>query len=175
MKIAYFLDAFPVISETFIVREILALMRYSGAEIEVFARHSSEGMPRGSIVHRDARKLVQNTIYLESLRKAVSKPELFIFHLLSFIRHPIRYFFTLLFSVRSGSRAMKIFRTVVLYSSELKRKRIRHLHAHFALDACTTTMMLSKLTGIPFSFTVHAHDIFVPDLAEHLEKKNKPI
>jgi len=45
-----------------------------------------------------------------------------------------------------------------------KLKGIRHLHAHFAEDATTVAMLVSRLTGIPYSFTAHAYDIY-DDLA----------
>ncbi len=37
---------------------------------------------------------------------------------------------------------------------------IRHLHAHFATHPAMAAMAIHRLTGIPFSFTVHAHDLF---------------
>jgi glycosyltransferase involved in cell wall biosynthesis len=37
---------------------------------------------------------------------------------------------------------------------------IRHLHAHFAHDATTVTWLASMITGLPFSFTAHAKDIY---------------
>lgn len=37
---------------------------------------------------------------------------------------------------------------------------IRHLHAHFAHDATTITWLASMITGLPFSFTAHAKDIY---------------
>ena len=37
---------------------------------------------------------------------------------------------------------------------------VQHLHAHFATDAAFAAMLASRTTGIPFSFTAHAKDIF---------------
>ena len=37
---------------------------------------------------------------------------------------------------------------------------ITHIHAHFATRAATVARQVSALTGVPFSFTAHAHDIF---------------
>ena len=43
----------------------------------------------------------------------------------------------------------------------LARSRgIAHFHAHFATDATTVAMLASRLTGIPYSFTAHAKDIY---------------
>src|SRR5437667_1102480 len=41
-----------------------------------------------------------------------------------------------------------------------KAHAVHHLHAHFASDAATVAMLASRITGIPFSFTAHAKDIF---------------
>src|ERR1051326_8666742 len=38
---------------------------------------------------------------------------------------------------------------------------IRHLHGHFCHASTTITMMVSRLTGVPFSFTAHAKDIYL--------------
>lgn len=38
--------------------------------------------------------------------------------------------------------------------------RIDHIHAHFATSAAALATLVGKRTGIPTSFTAHAHDIF---------------
>ena len=41
---------------------------------------------------------------------------------------------------------------------------VRHLHAHFAHGTTTVTWLASTITGLPFSFTGHAKDIYSPAL-----------
>jgi glycosyltransferase involved in cell wall biosynthesis len=41
---------------------------------------------------------------------------------------------------------------------------VRHLHAHFAHGTTTVTWLCSAITGLPFSFTGHAKDIYSPKL-----------
>lgn len=41
---------------------------------------------------------------------------------------------------------------------------VRHLHAHFAHGTTTVTWLASRITGIPFSFTGHAKDIYSENL-----------
>ena len=41
---------------------------------------------------------------------------------------------------------------------------IRHLHAHFCHGSTTMAMFAGMLTGLPFSFTAHAKDIYLPKL-----------
>ena len=51
-------------------------------------------------------------------------------------------------------------RTNVAGSRLLVRKGIQHVHAHFAGPAAATAAAISEETGIPYSFTAHAKDIF---------------
>lgn len=46
----------------------------------------------------------------------------------------------------------------------LAGSRVRHLHAHFAHGTTTVTWLASRITGIPFSFTGHAKDIYSENL-----------
>ncbi|RYU10643.1 glycosyltransferase family 4 protein [Nocardioides iriomotensis] len=41
---------------------------------------------------------------------------------------------------------------------------VRHLHAHFAHGSTTVTWLAGTITGLPFSFTGHAKDIWTPEL-----------
>jgi glycosyltransferase involved in cell wall biosynthesis len=41
---------------------------------------------------------------------------------------------------------------------------VRHLHAHFCHGATTVTWLASLMTGLPFSFTAHAKDIYCESL-----------
>jgi glycosyltransferase involved in cell wall biosynthesis len=49
---------------------------------------------------------------------------------------------------------------------------VRHLHAHFADTTTQVAMLASMMTGIPFSFTCHAKDIYLGD-PEDLTRKIK--
>ena len=50
----------------------------------------------------------------------------------------------------------------------LFRESLTHLHAHFAHDPTLVTMFVHYLTGIPYSFTAHAKDIYVKTSPELL-------
>jgi colanic acid/amylovoran biosynthesis glycosyltransferase len=41
------------------------------------------------------------------------------------------------------------------------RDGVNHVHAHFASHPATAAWVVHRLTGIPFSFTAHANDLFV--------------
>jgi glycosyltransferase involved in cell wall biosynthesis len=42
----------------------------------------------------------------------------------------------------------------------VERAGVSHLHAHWATGPTTAAMVLSRLLGIPFSFTAHAYDVW---------------
>lgn len=171
MKIAYILDLFPVISETFIVREIFELKR-NGLEVSIFSLRDTKGTEFSKVIHADSEALIPNVVYLPSLLKW-GKAQLFFYHLYFFVLRPISYIRTLLFSCRHSKNTFLRFKQSVLLAMELKRSGVEHLHAHFALDACKLSMLTSVLAGIPYSFTMHAHDIFRPDLSDLIEDKFK--
>jgi len=41
---------------------------------------------------------------------------------------------------------------------------VRHLHAHYAHGSTTVAWLASQITGLPFSFTAHAKDVYSEDL-----------
>jgi len=169
MKIAYILDLFPVISETFIVKEILELKR-NGLEVSIFSLRDTKGTEFSKVIHADSAALIPNVVYLPSLLKW-GKIQIFFSHLYFFIHRPINYIRTLFFSRRNKGNTFKFFKRSALLAMELKKLGIDHLHAHFSLDSCKISMLTSLLTGIPYSFTIHAHDIFRQDLSDLTEEK----
>jgi glycosyltransferase involved in cell wall biosynthesis len=54
----------------------------------------------------------------------------------------------------------ELFLAVALADRLLAAGDVRHLHAHFAHGATTVAWLASLVTGIPFSFTGHAKDIY---------------
>src|SRR6266478_2227453 len=54
----------------------------------------------------------------------------------------------------------------------VRRKNIQHLHAPFASDAATVARLASHFSGVPYSFTARAKDIFHEDVEpEYLRRK----
>ncbi|MBW2741886.1 MAG: glycosyltransferase family 4 protein [Deltaproteobacteria bacterium] len=170
MKVAYILGAFPVYSETFIVREVLELQR-KGFKVLVFAINKTAGLVSSNVVHAEAATLMKDVCYYSSLRNKVSKFQLAAHHLCFLVLNPIRYLRTFGFSISHSRKIFRVFLRSVLYAMKLRGSNITHIHAHFALDACELAMVISMLTGIPYSFTVHAHDIFIPGLSRLVEEK----
>ena len=67
----------------------------------------------------------------------------------------------------SGPRKIyvkELLQAVALADRLLAAPDVRHLHAHFAHGTTTVTWLCSTITGLPFSFTGHAKDIYSPSL-----------
>jgi glycosyltransferase involved in cell wall biosynthesis len=88
-------------------------------------------------------------------------------HAGALVRHPIRYWRTL-FEVVGGThgsladrvRTLCHFVEAVTVVPEIRRLEVDQLHAHWAVGSATVAMVVSRFTGIPFSFTAHAYDIW---------------
>jgi glycosyltransferase involved in cell wall biosynthesis len=158
MKIGYLAQVFPHLTMTFVYREVLAL-RASGLDVDTFATWR----PDEAVLSQEAKGLVESTSY-------VFPRSWFNFvgcHLRWLFKRPWRYVETLFFCLRhtKGSwknrlRTLFHFGEAICLAEETTRKNIAHLHVHFALNATTLAMIVARLTGITFSFTAHANDIF---------------
>lgn len=60
--------------------------------------------------------------------------------------------------------AKEFLQAVAVADRVLEQPRVRHLHAHFCHGATTVTWLASLITGVPFSFTAHAKDIYCESL-----------
>jgi len=50
---------------------------------------------------------------------------------------------------------------VVLFARQMQNEGVEHVHAHFAAHPTTAAWIVGRLTGIPYSFTAHAYDLYV--------------
>ena len=158
MKIAYVVVMFPCYSETFVLREMRALAA-RGAELTILSlRAFSE-----RIMDEDARPLLPRTVYSPYLfSRALVRANLSFF-----ISSPRRYLGTMAFLAASLWRSpvaflktAALFPKSVLFARVLRARGVRHVHAHFANYPATAALVISRLSGIPFTVTAHAHDIF---------------
>src|SRR5262249_12763005 len=88
-------------------------------------------------------------------------------HMRAFLRSPVRYW-RILFVVLSGThlrfrdrlRTLCHFIEAVAVLPAVEALDVDHLHAHWAVGAATSAMVVSRFLGIPFSFTAHASGIW---------------
>jgi glycosyltransferase involved in cell wall biosynthesis len=164
-RVLYVLKRFPRLSETFILREILSL-EDAGVQVMVDSLHAAEDGPR----HRELERLRAQVRYLPrhpSLREdGVASG-----HLGVFARSPIVW-------IRLARRARlegrwDSFLLSGLVAARARRSGAEVIHAHFATGAAEVARQASALSGIPYTVTCHAKDIFhrenVPHIAERLQ------
>ena len=165
-RVAYLVKMYPRFSETFILSELLELER-QGVELHVFALKR----PDDGIAHADVARLRAPVTYLPQ-----SLPGLLWAQRRALRRTPLRVLSQLIAAVRKGRLASA---KHVLQAGAIAPRLVgggyEHLHAHFASGATSVALHASRLTGIPYSFTAHAKDIFLDsvrpnDLARKLAR-----
>ncbi|MFQ5730138.1 MAG: glycosyltransferase family 4 protein, partial [Waddliaceae bacterium] len=152
--IAYVLRKFPVLSETFILNEILALEE-RGVPLHIFSLER----PNDPRFHEDVSKIKANITYL---------PPPFYFkrlckHSFRTIRYfSMKYFKALSYALKYPHRPTLLLRFLqgCYIANHLHKLDISHIHSHFANRPTSAAFFTSLITGIPYSFTAHAVDIF---------------
>ena len=164
------LKGYPRISETFISNEILLLEKL-GFAIHLFSMRR----PRENFSHESVKKIRATVDYLpETLIKplaaaAVSQP-------LSGCKKTQDLCRCSKIAYRRFSRTHKsatikhLLQAGYLAHRFLPASGVTHLHAHFAHSPTSVAMFTSHLTGLPFSFTAHAKDIYTSDPRQLREK-----
>lgn len=157
-KIAYIMSRFPHLPETFILREMIAL-----EELGWDVRPYPLIVQNQSVVHSEALDWIKRTHRLPWISW-----EILVANLRQFLRTPNRYLLTLgriflenLSSPKFLLRAIAIFPKAILMGERMKNEGIMHVHAHYATHPALAAWIIHQMAEIPFSVTVHAHDIFV--------------
>lgn len=151
--LAYIAQSFPDLTQTFIYREVLALERL-GMPVTTFAIWKKQI----DQVSEEARHMVDRTCYA----LPVVWSGFLLAHLHFLLAHPARYLKTALFvlsrpgeSLKNRKRTFFHFCEAVCLTKELRIRRIRHIHAHFSINAATVALVSARLLKISFSFTAH--------------------
>jgi len=157
MNLLYIVSLYPCWSETFIVREMKSLQE-QGVNIDVLSLRGD----KEEFVQKNDIESVNSVIYAKG----------FLFQLLAFIKyfilHPILITSWLIKNAISFWNApltlIKNFSTILRTLSVINQlDGIDHIHAHWATYPSTAALLISQITGKTFSFTSHAHDIFLED------------
>lgn len=157
-KIAYIMSRFPHLPETFILREMIALEQL-GRQIELYPLI----IQHQTLVHKEASPWIARARYVPWLSRDVFMAN---FHYA--INYPDQYFSLLwrTFLENMGNpkflvRTLALFPKAVWMAKKFKEDEISHIHAHYATHPAFVAWVINQLTGISYSVTVHAHDIFV--------------
>jgi len=156
-KIAYLMSRFPHLPETFILREMIELERI-GWQIELYPLIIQEQ----STVHAEAGQWIKRARYVPIFSLDVLSS-----NIRFFLQDPRLYlwlwwmvFKENLFNPAFLARAFFLLPKAVRMAELMKEDGIRHIHAHYATHPALVAWIIHMLTKIPYSVTVHAHDIF---------------
>jgi len=156
--IAYLVSRFPKITETFILYEMQAL-EAQGAQIELFPLVRE----REPVLHPEAEAWVERAHYTPVLGRAVLKSQLYWLQ-----QNPLRLlalWARVLWGHR-GSRKFLVRAAAALllaghFGRQMQALGVQHVHAHWATHTALAAYAIRRLAGISYSFTAHAHDIYV--------------
>lgn len=147
---AYVLKMYPRFSETFIVSEILA-REAAGDRIEIFSLRPSNDLR----FHAELARVQAPVTYIDRPQKTSDLWENFRTAEAAGLAGALARNFTELTAATPDDAVQAINLAVALL-----QRNIRHIHVHFASAATSVARLASAITGIPFSFTAHAVDIF---------------
>lgn len=147
--VGYVLKMYPRLSETFILTEVLALESQGQALEIVSLRPPTDGR-----FHAELAQVRAPVTYLpygapkgrmvwEALRDASQR-------------------FPSIFSLMPELTAAPVDDAMqaIALAHHVRQRGIARLHAHFATAATTVARLASLITGVPYTFTAHAKDIF---------------
>jgi glycosyltransferase involved in cell wall biosynthesis len=154
-RLAYVLSRYPKLSETFVADEIAALER-RGTPVAVYALRSGHGVAatRPAVVPGILEIVAAQLVW------GVRAPGRLLGVWAAVARHRG--------SLRQLAEALHSVAAAAALALRLRRSGVTHVHAHFATHAALAAWAIRRLTGISYSFTPHADDLFVrrPMLAE---------
>jgi len=154
MKIIYITAQTPWgRGETFILEEMLEVKR-QGINLLIIPRN-----PPKEIFHKETKRLLENSIWLPLINLEI------IINFLGSLFTKIsiwKVFGTIFFHSRNPWIFLKnlaVFSKSIFVAKIIKRENIGHIHAHWGSTTATMAYIVSKMTGIPWSLTLHRWDI----------------
>src|SRR3954453_11476334 len=179
--VAYVVMAYPRLSETYITSEIHRVEQ-AGVDVRLFAIKPVEPWEQGphqpvvGLVKAQPHILPETTSLTEEpLRTWLPKNiGLFVPALRRTLRR--RPLGVLRAAARAAAQAMSerkvwserppklyvrhFLRSVAFADELLRDEEVGHVHGHYAHDSTTVAWLSARITGLPFSFTGHARDIY---------------
>lgn len=164
-KIGYVLKKFPVLSETFILNELLEL-ESQGFGLHIFSLER----PNDPRFHEDLPKLKAQISYVPDYsdigvlwKHYTRASRIFKVEHKKALRYVLKH---------GNPSLLWRFLQSCYVANQARGYGIGHFHAHFATRPTSVASLASMISGIPYSFTAHAMDIFKRKLStKSLRKK----
>jgi glycosyltransferase involved in cell wall biosynthesis len=159
LNLAYIIGTYPLLTTTFIDREVETLQRM-GMKIQLL---SIRRPPQSVELEQKYGQLQKKIIYL----LPVNWLEFILAHLYFFLTKPLTYLSLLTFLVTRPHPTVKFRLKTLLHFAEgvyaaykLRKQSWDHLHAHFIDRAATVALCVGRLLKVTYSLTAHANDIY---------------
>lgn len=159
--VAYIMKRYPRLTETFILNEIRAMERL-GADLHIFSLLPPEPPPHHPMVDE-----VRAPVTALPMAGKGDWIRLVRAHGATIQAAPLRYagafVRALWWSVQSPTpiSVWKQFVRGGFVATSCRAAGVRHIHAHFANAPTAVARFASLMSGIPFSFTAHAKDLYL--------------
>lgn len=172
-RVIYVVSLFPCWSETFIVREITTLIAL-GVDVRIV----SLKRPSEKMVQPDAQLLLDRVWHPQSALTAMWQVGV------TKLRHPLIMLKLFGLTLRGlWTQPLVLLKTMfalmrgIEHLDAIGRFNPDFIHSHWATYPSTVALALARLTGKPYGFTCHAHDIFVDNqlLETKLTDANLPV
>ena len=154
-RVGYVMKMYPRLAETFILNEILA-HEATGLELEIFSLRS----PVDGRFHQDLGRVRAQVTYVPG--QTVKGEQLWA--TVCEARNDLPAVENIL-EEGQAEPAANVYQAILL-ARAVRERGITHLHAHFVTVATNVTRLASRLSGVPYSFTAHAKDIYHDEVEE---------
>jgi len=160
MRLGIIVTDFPKVTETFVMRDLMAFHR-QGHEIRVY--HLTR-FRKAEVTHDFARPALAwgrgapylfGRAVLGALWRAVTRRPGVLLGMLARLARGYRGDPVLL------AKSLYILPKSLSFAEDLKSWKVDHVHAAFAAHPATCAWIVGIMTGLPYSVSCHAHDIFV--------------
>lgn len=159
LRIGYVVRMFPRFSETFVLQEILELER-QGADVTIFSMlkpnegrfHPALSSLRARVIYLDEREAKRWWTWLPEEWPALASDRERLWTLVEEV------------SLRGNGSELDMVFWGALLAAKARTLALDTLHAHFASAAATLAYYAHRISGIGYSFTAHAKDIFTESI-----------
>ena len=157
MRVAYLVSRFPVVTETFILRELTAVDRQDGVDVELLSLFPAAvstvhpaAEPWLERVHRPSARATLESVAWWSARAPGTMARILLAVTRDYLRRPDVLI-----------RALVTVACAAQHARTVQRVGVEHVHAHYATYPALAARTIASLAGTSYSVTPHAHDLFL--------------
>jgi len=158
VHVAYVMSRFPKLTETFVLNEILEVQAL-GVDVSIYPLLREHD----AVLQPGAAEMVARARYLPLLAWSFVGS-----HARFLRRRPRAYLSSLANLVKDNigkprflAAGLVLFPKIVHAAALMASQGVDHIHCHFARHPALAGLIISRLTGIPYSFTAHGSDVHV--------------